>query len=217
MLVHSSRPIARSPHAQPRISDYLPGRRADTWRGCDLYGIDGAGAWASRRHPGRAGLYARDPAASVGDHSWRRRHPAFQCAGFETLRYAGAAYLLYLAYATWRDRSALAVGGDGSTLDIRSLVAKALLVNLLNPKLTIFFLAFLPQFVRPGAGDELAQLLGLSATFMLMTFVIFAIYGLLAHAFRKAVVESQQVQAWLRRGFAASFAGLGANLALADR
>lgn len=136
---------------------------------------------------------------------------------FETLRYAGAAYLLYLAYATWRDRSALAVGGDGATLDIRSLVAKALLVNLLNPKLTIFFLAFLPQFVRPGAGDELAQLLGLSATFMLMTFVIFAIYGLLAHAFRKAVVESQQVQAWLRRGFAASFAGLGANLALADR
>jgi len=136
---------------------------------------------------------------------------------FETLRYAGAAYLLYLAYATWRDRSALAVGGDGATLDIRSLVAKALLVNLLNPKLTIFFLAFLPQFVRPGAGDELAQLLGLSATFMLMTFVIFDIYGLLAHAFRKAVVESQQVQAWLRRGFAASFAGLGANLALADR
>ncbi len=136
---------------------------------------------------------------------------------FETLRYVGAAYLLYLAYATWRDRSALAVGGDGATLDIRSLVAKALLVNLLNPKLTIFFLAFLPQFVRPGAGDELAQLLGLSATFMLMTLVIFAIYGLLAHAFRKAVVESQQVQAWLRRGFAASFAGLGANLALADR
>lgn len=136
---------------------------------------------------------------------------------FETLRYAGAAYLLYLAYATWRDRSALAVGGGGATLDIRSLVAKALLVNLLNPKLTIFFLAFLPQFVRPGAGDELAQLLGLSATFMLLTFVIFAIYSLLAHAFRKAVIESQRVQAWLHRGFAASFAGLGANLALADR
>lgn len=136
---------------------------------------------------------------------------------FETLRYAGAAYLLYLAYATWRDRSALAVGGDGPTFDIRSLVAKALLVNLLNPKLTIFFLAFLPQFVRPGAGDELVQLLGLSATFMLLTFVIFAIYSLLAHAFRKTVIESQRVQAWLRRGFAASFAGLGANWALADR
>lgn len=136
---------------------------------------------------------------------------------FETLRYAGAAYLLYLAYATWRDHSALAVGSDRAPLDIRELVAKALLVNLLNPKLTIFFLAFLPQFVRPGAGDELAQLLGLSATFMLMTFVIFTVYGLLAHAFRKAVIESQRVQAWLRRGFAASFAGLGANLALADR
>jgi len=136
---------------------------------------------------------------------------------FEPLRYAGAAYLLYLAYATWRDRSALAVGGDSEPLRVRSLVAKALLVNLLNPKLTIFFLAFLPQFIRPGAGDELGQLLVLSATFMLMTFAIFTVYGLLAHAFRKAVIESQRVQAWLRRGFAASFAGLGVNLALADR
>jgi threonine/homoserine/homoserine lactone efflux protein len=137
---------------------------------------------------------------------------------FETLRYAGAAYLLYLAYATWRDRSALSVSSDSAPpLNVRGLVAKALLVNLLNPKLTIFFLAFMPQFVRPGASDELAQLLLLSATFMLMTFFIFLSYGLLAHAFRKAVIESARVQTWLRRGFAASFAGLGANLVLADR
>ncbi|MGE4406225.1 LysE family translocator [Pseudomonas sp.] len=136
---------------------------------------------------------------------------------FEALRYAGVAYLLYLAYATWRDRSALAMDGAGAPLSAGSLVVKALLVNLLNPKLTIFFLAFLPQFIRPGTGNELAQLLGLSATFMLMTFIIFTLYGFLAHAFRKAVIESERVQAWLRRGFAASFAGLGANLALADR
>lgn len=136
---------------------------------------------------------------------------------FEALRYAGVAYLFYLAYITWRDRSDLAMDGNGAPLSAGGLVAKALLVNLLNPKLTIFFLAFLPQFIRPADGDELAQLLGLSATFMLMTFVIFVGYGLLAHAFRKAVIESERVQAWLRRGFAASFAGLGANLALADR
>ena len=135
---------------------------------------------------------------------------------FETLRYVGAAYLLYLAYATWRDRSALAVGGDGSTLDIRSLVAKALLVNLLNPKLTIFFLAFLPQFVRPGAGDELAQLLA-QRDLHADDLCHLCHLRLAGPCFRKAVVESQQVQAWLRRGFAASFAGLGANLALADR
>lgn len=136
---------------------------------------------------------------------------------FEALRYAGVAYLLYLAYVTWRDRSALAVDGNSAPLSVRGLVAKALLVNFLNPKLTIFFLAFLPQFIRPDGRNEVVQLLGLSATFMLMTFVIFVGYGLLAHAFRKAVIESVRVQAWLRRGFAVSFAGLGMNLALADR
>jgi threonine/homoserine/homoserine lactone efflux protein len=136
---------------------------------------------------------------------------------FEALRNAGVAYLLYLAYATWRDRSALAAEAYGAPLSARNLVTKAMLINLLNPKLTIFFLAFLPQFVRPGGDSELAQLLGLSATFMLITFVIFTLYGLLADAFRKAVIESERVRAWLRRGFAASFAGLGANLALSER
>ncbi len=98
-----------------------------------------------------------------------------------------------------------------------SLIAKAFLLNILNPKLTIFFLAFLPQFIQPGAGDPLRPLLILSATFMGMTFAVFVLYGLLAHLFRTAVIESTRVQTWLRRGFAASFAGLGANLALADR
>lgn len=136
---------------------------------------------------------------------------------FEAVKVAGVAYLLYIAWMTWREKGVLEVKADSAERSDWQVIRHAVLVNLLNPKLSVFFLAFLPQFVRPGAGDELAQLLGLSATFMLMTFVIFAIYGLLAHAFRKAVVESQQVQAWLRRGFAASFAGLGANLALADR
>jgi threonine/homoserine/homoserine lactone efflux protein len=97
------------------------------------------------------------------------------------------------------------------------LVVKAVLLNLLNPKLTIFFLAFLPQFVDPGASSPLGHLLLLSAVFMAMTFAVFVVYGLLAHAFRQAVVESPRVQAWLRRGFAAAFAGLGVNLALAER
>ncbi len=91
------------------------------------------------------------------------------------------------------------------------------LLNILNPKLTIFFLAFLPQFIRPDATEPLLQLLLLSAVYMAMTFVVFVIYGFLADVFRKAVIESQQVQAWLRRGFAASFAGLGVNLALTEK
>ena len=148
---------------------------------------------------------------------------------FTALKYAGAAYLFYLALATWRDRSGFAVAGDPAERSARRLMVKALLLNILNPKLTLFFLAFLPRFVDPAGASAslpnslnslnspLAQMLVLSAIFMAMTFVVFVAYGFLAHAFRTAVIESPRVQAWLRRSFAAAFAGLGANLALADR
>ncbi len=136
---------------------------------------------------------------------------------FQTLKYAGVAYLFYISYATWRDRSAFALDGASSKRTASGLVLKAILLNTLNPKLTIFFLAFLPQFVNAKAANPLAQLLILSATFMLMTFVVFVVYGVLAHAFRQVVIESPRVQGWLRRGFAATFAGLGANLALSER
>lgn len=135
---------------------------------------------------------------------------------FQLLKYAGVVYLLYLAAATWRDRSAFAVQAVPSRTAALALMVKAFLLNILNPKLTIFFLAFLPQFVAPGAASPLGQLLVLSGVFMLMTFVVFVVYGFLAHAFRRAVIESPQVQAWLRRGFAAAFAGLGAQLALSE-
>ena len=122
-----------------------------------------------------------------------------------------------MAIATWRDRSAFAVqpvqGNDGAL----GLVVKAFLLNILNPKLTIFFLAFLPQFVEPGSASPLAQLLGLSAVFMAMTFCVFVLYGLLAHAFRSAVIESLRVQTWLWRGFASAFAGLATKLAFSER
>lgn len=135
---------------------------------------------------------------------------------FQTLRYAGVAYLLYLAVAMWRDRSAFAIQPEQSPGDALGLVTKAFLLNILNPKLTIFFLAFLPQFVEP-VSSALVQLLGLSSVFMAMTFVVFVIYGLLAHAFRKAVIESPRVQVWLRRSFAGIFAGLAAQLAASER
>ncbi len=135
---------------------------------------------------------------------------------FQVLKFAGVAYLFYLAVATWRDRSAFVVQQVQSRQASR-LVIKAFLLNILNPKLTIFFFAFLPQFVVPGAASPLSQLLGLSAVFMAMTFVVFVAYGFLAHAFRTAVIESPRVQSWLRRGFASAFAGLGAQLALSER
>jgi threonine/homoserine/homoserine lactone efflux protein len=136
---------------------------------------------------------------------------------FQLLKFAGVAYLLYLAWATWRDKQAFAMDKPPAASSARGIVTKAFLLNILNPKLSIFFLAFLPQFVAPDAPSPLLQLGVLSAIFMAMTFVVFVVYGLLANGFRKAVVESPSVQAWLRRGFASAFAALGLNLAFAER
>lgn len=136
---------------------------------------------------------------------------------FQLLKYAGVAYLFYVAYATWRDKSAFALDGSLSKTSASGLVIKAFLLNILNPKLTIFFLAFLPQFVEPGTGEPLLQLLLLSAIFMAMTFIVFVMYGVIAHAFRQLVIESARVQRWLRYSFAAAFACLGAKLALSEK
>ena len=136
---------------------------------------------------------------------------------FQLLKYAGVAYLFYVAYATWRDKSAFAVDGSVSEASPVALVVRAVLLNLLNPKLTIFFLAFLPQFVDPAAGQPLLQLLVLSAVFMAMTFAVFVVYGFVAHAFRRLIIESTSVQHWLRYSFATAFAALGAKLALSEK
>lgn len=136
---------------------------------------------------------------------------------FQALKFAGVAYLLYVAFATWRDKSAFVIDASPAARTAAGLVGKAFLLNILNPKLTIFFLAFLPQFVQPGVTAPLFQLLILSATFMAMTFIVFVVYGFLAHMFREAIIESPRVQSWLRRGFAATFASLGADLALTEK
>ena len=136
---------------------------------------------------------------------------------FQVLKFAGVAYLFYLAFATWRDKAAFVVEQDRTTSRSVSLVVKAFLLNILNPKLTIFFLAFLPQFVEPNASSPVLHLFILSGVFMAMTFVVFVIYGFLAHAFRRAVIDSPRVQSCLRRGFAGAFAGLGVNLAFSER
>jgi threonine/homoserine/homoserine lactone efflux protein len=136
---------------------------------------------------------------------------------FQVLKYAGVAYLFYVAYATWRDKSAFAVDGSMSKTSATGLVTKAFLLNILNPKLTIFFLAFLPQFVQPTGPEPLVQMLLLSAVFMAMTFGVFVAYGLIAHTFRKIVIESQRVQRWMRYSFAAVFVGLGAKLATSEQ
>ncbi|HWE59670.1 MAG TPA: LysE family translocator [Solirubrobacteraceae bacterium] len=136
---------------------------------------------------------------------------------FDALRLAGVCYLLFMALITWRDRSRLAVQDDQPARTPARVIGSAILANALNPKLTVFFFAFLPQFVPPRAPHELQRLLLLSGVFMAMTFIVFVIYGITAAALRRHVIERPRVVQWVRRVFAASFVGLGAKLAATAR
>jgi threonine/homoserine/homoserine lactone efflux protein len=136
---------------------------------------------------------------------------------FQTLKYLGVAYLLWMAWSTLRERGALTVERQVDRRSARQVIVSAILVNILNPKLSIFFVAFLPQFVSTGDARPLASMLELSAVFMLMTFVVFVGYGLFAAAIRTHVIARPRVLTWMRRAFAGAFVALGAKLALADR
>jgi threonine/homoserine/homoserine lactone efflux protein len=136
---------------------------------------------------------------------------------FAALKWCGVAYLLYMAWQALRETGALAIKAEPSQKSDRRVIVTAILINILNPKLSIFFYAFLPQFIAIDEPHPVARLLELSGAFMLMTFVVFAIYGLFAAAVRDRVISRPKVLAWLRRSFAAGFAALGARLALSER
>ncbi|MBQ0877432.1 LysE family translocator [Streptomyces rochei] len=138
---------------------------------------------------------------------------------FQVLKYAGVAYLLYMAWATLRDKEALVVAREtpAGTVPAGRVILRGVLINILNPKLTLFFFAFLPQFVDPAEAGALPRMLLLGGVFMLVTFVVFAGYGVLAASVRSHVISRPRVMAWLRRGFAGSFVALGAKLAFTAR
>jgi threonine/homoserine/homoserine lactone efflux protein len=136
---------------------------------------------------------------------------------FHTLKYLGVAYLLYMAWNALKEQGALRVEQAIGTRSALQVITSAILINILNPKLSIFFFAFLPQFVSADESHPLARMLELSAVFMLLTFVVFVGYGLFAAAIRNHVVSRPRVLTWMRRTFAAAFVALGAKLALAER
>jgi threonine/homoserine/homoserine lactone efflux protein len=136
---------------------------------------------------------------------------------FEVLKYLGVAYLLYMAWQTLREHGPLQLKTGRRDRSYGRLIVSAIAINLLNPKLSIFFFAFLPQFVRSDAPDRILVMIELSAVFMLMTFVVFVGYGLFAAAIRTHIVSRPGVLAWMRRCFAAAFFALGVRLALAER
>jgi threonine/homoserine/homoserine lactone efflux protein len=136
---------------------------------------------------------------------------------FQTLKYLGVVYLLYMAWNTLREQGALRIEADVDARSARQVIVSAILINILNPKLSIFFLAFLPQFMHADDPDTLARMVGLSSVFMLLTFVVFVGYGLGAAALRRQVLGRPRVVQWMRRVFAAAFVALGARLALTER
>ncbi len=136
---------------------------------------------------------------------------------FQTLKYLGVAYLLYMAWATLREKGALAVEEEAAPRSSLSVILSGVLINILNPKLTIFFFAFLPQFVSASEPRALPRMLELSAVFMLFTFIVFGAYGVFAASVRNHVISRPRVMTWMRRVFAGSFVALSARLAVTDR
>jgi threonine/homoserine/homoserine lactone efflux protein len=136
---------------------------------------------------------------------------------FQMFKYLGVAYLLYMAWNTLKERGALRLEKSVGTRSALKVTIEAILINILNPKLSIFFFAFLPQFVRADEPHPLSHMLALSAVFMLLTFVVFVGYGLFAAAIREHVISRPRVLTWMRRTFAAAFVALGAKLAFAER
>lgn len=137
---------------------------------------------------------------------------------FQLIKYAGVAYLLYLAWQVLKDSGPMDLKSEtGGKKSFSAIAWTGCLINILNPKLTVFFLAFLPQFVSPGAGSPVREMLAMGAVFMAMTFAVFVIYGLFAALVGEKVLRSERVLAWMRRTIAVTFAGFGLRLALLDR
>lgn len=136
---------------------------------------------------------------------------------FAALKWCGVFYLLFMAWQALRERGALAINARVDGRSSRRVIVTGFLINILNPKLSIFFLAFLPQFIAADESAPLLRMLELSGAFMAMTFLVFAVYGLFAASVRDRIVTRPKVMTGLRRAFAGGFAALGARLAFAER
>ncbi len=136
---------------------------------------------------------------------------------FDAVKYLGVAYLLFMAWQVLKEKGALSVEPEATARPVRQVIVSAILANALNPKLSIFFFAFLPQFVSPAEVSPILRMTELSLVFMLMTFGVFVIYGFFAASVRNHVISRPAILAWMRRTFAAAFVLLGARLALSER
>ncbi|QKF82354.1 LysE family translocator [Halarcobacter ebronensis] len=136
---------------------------------------------------------------------------------FQVIKYIGVAYLLYLSWSMWKNSNALALKKEKSDERLFSVMIKGFLINILNPKLTLFFLAFIPQFLSSNSSSYTSEMLVLGLIFMLMTLVVFILYGLLATSVREYLINSEKISKYIQRVFAGTFALLGLKLAFTDR
>ncbi|WP_444904942.1 LysE family translocator [Microbulbifer sp. CnH-101-E] len=136
---------------------------------------------------------------------------------FQIVKYIGAVYLLYLAYQMWRSSSPLSVSNQQSDSKYSGIIVKGFLLNILNPKLSIFFLAFLPQFISATTEGALDSMLTLGVVFMIMTFGVFIVYGFLSGSFSTFIIKSEKASIAIQKLFATSFAVLGIRLAFSER
>lgn len=136
---------------------------------------------------------------------------------FQMIKFIGAAYLLYLAWSIWHETGSITFNSPASKSSLWKIAARGFLINILNPKLSIFFLAFLPLFISPETLSPLFQMLLLSSIFMGLTLLIFILYGLSANGIRRYVTDSPKLLVWIQRSFAAIFALLAAKLAMTEQ
>ena len=137
---------------------------------------------------------------------------------FNIVKACGVAYLAYMAYGLITSNEGVRVGSATAEADAgRKIVIKAILINLLNPKLSLFFLAFLPQFINPEAANAFLAMVTASLIFMIMTFVVFALYGVFAASIRLRVLVRPAISLWLNRVFGLAFLVMATKLALARR
>lgn len=136
---------------------------------------------------------------------------------FQVIKYLGVAYLFYMAWSISRDGGALDVEEDKTVISTGRTILNGMLLNVLNPKLSLFFMAFLPQFVPVKMVNAVPVLIVLAAIFMLLTFIIFVGYGACAALARDYIISRPVVMRWLKRSFAGTFGFLGLKLALSDQ
>ena len=135
---------------------------------------------------------------------------------FSALKIAGAIYLLYLAWNMWREAGTLEINKKSTGSSATQIVIKAIAINLLNPKLTVFFFAFLPLFISKDSTSATLEMIMLSAVFMGMTFLVFALYGILASGISAYLINSSRAVKQLQQAFAAVLALFAVKLALSE-